>query len=520
MRIVALAGCCLLVVLLSPYAVSQASQLPSLSDFHKGVNFIPWSNRFATREADKTLSQLIRPMGVNWIAVNVRCVQTTVTSPVFQCPPHRQTATDADIFHVVQKAHALGMRVMLRVILPFQASGQWAGQLDFGDNDVAWNSWFDSYAKFMIHLATLAREAGMDYFTVGVELKGTSRRATNWRALIKAIREVYHGPLIYAANHGEEEKVTWWDAVDAIGVDAYYPLTRSTAPTVEQLKTAWVPIAASLERLSKRWERPVIFTEAGYQSLDGTARRPSGAEGWTLDLQEQADSYKALFEAFWGRSWWRGVYWWGWDTNPAQGGAGDYDFTANNKPAENIIRSYYGAPPRAPVARPAAREDEKYQLVIYDDVLGQGWQNRSWDSSVILDAREVVQSGTAAIKIEPRPWGALALEHPGVDTSPYRWLEFFIYAGQVTQRFMRVRTEYRPGDYAPDSGLVQRVNLSDPDYLEGGRFLPNTWQRVRIPLAELGASRSVIVRLIIQDNMGTGQPPYFIDRIRLLGALP
>ncbi len=40
------------------------------------------------------------------------------------------------------------------------------------------------------------------------------------------------GPLLYAANHGNELFVQWWDAVDIIGVDAYYPLAiTNSAPS-------------------------------------------------------------------------------------------------------------------------------------------------------------------------------------------------------------------------------------------------------------------------------------------------
>jgi hypothetical protein len=399
--------------------------------------------------------------------------------------------------------------------------GEWAGDVDFGYNEAAWEMWFNSYKEFMVPLARLARQLNVDSFSIGVELDGTTRRAAQWRNLIRAIRDVYPGPLLYAANWGKENKVTWWDAVDAIGVDAYYPLTRSTTPTVSELKTAWIPIANSLERLSKRWGRPIIFAEAGYMSVAGAAREPWRVTGdWTLDLQGQADAYRALLETFWDRSWWRGIYWWGWDTNPAQGGPGDHDFTANNKPAENVIRAFYGAPPRPPVVRRSVTEDKRTQLLIYDDGLGKGWHNASWHSIVNLESREVVQSGTSAIRIEARPWGALALAHRGIDTSRYFWLEFFINVGQVTQRFLRVRFEYKPGHYGPDSGLAKRVSPWDPEYLEGGRFLPNTWQRVRIPLADLGAARATIIRLIIHDSTGRGQPPFFIDRIRLVGALP
>ncbi len=35
------------------------------------------------------------------------------------------------------------------------------------------------------------------------------------------------GPLFPGANWGNEDNVQWWDAVDVVGVDAYYPIAPS-----------------------------------------------------------------------------------------------------------------------------------------------------------------------------------------------------------------------------------------------------------------------------------------------------
>jgi hypothetical protein len=63
-----------------------------------------------------------------------------------------------------------------------------------------------------------------------------------------------------------------------------------------------------------------------------------------VDLQEQADCYQAVLETFWGKSWFTGIYWWNWDTDPNKGGAGDADYTPHDKPAEEVLKSYYLAP--------------------------------------------------------------------------------------------------------------------------------------------------------------------------------
>jgi len=82
----------------------------------------------------------------------------------------------------------------------------------------------------------------------------------DWRSVISDVRGLYSGPLTYASNHsGEETSIKWWDAVDYIGVDAYYPLTYKNDPTVAELKTAWLTPTLTLENLSNQYNKPIIL---------------------------------------------------------------------------------------------------------------------------------------------------------------------------------------------------------------------------------------------------------------------
>ena len=60
-----------------------------------------------------------------------------------------------------------------------------------------------------------------------------------------------------------------------------------------------------------------------------------------IDLQEQADCYRAALETLWRQPWLAGIYWWNWDTDPAQGGPDDAGFTPHDKPAEELLKIYY-----------------------------------------------------------------------------------------------------------------------------------------------------------------------------------
>src|SRR5262249_4884897 len=146
-------------------------------------------------------------------------------------------------------------------------------QIDFGGDDRAWAGWFADYTRFITHYATLAEQLKVDYFVIGTELSGTVHRAEQWRSVVRRVRQIYKRPLTYGAlSYIEDETISWWDALDAIGVDAYYPLTWTTQPTLTQLKIGWIPALLDLESLSQRWRRPIILTEIGYMSVDGTNR--------------------------------------------------------------------------------------------------------------------------------------------------------------------------------------------------------------------------------------------------------
>jgi hypothetical protein len=64
-------------------------------------------------------------------------------------------------------------------------------------------------------------------------------RPDDWRRRIADVRRVYSGKLTYAVNwHREVEEVSFWDALDPIGVQGYFPLATAAVPTVDELETA------------------------------------------------------------------------------------------------------------------------------------------------------------------------------------------------------------------------------------------------------------------------------------------
>jgi hypothetical protein len=303
-----------------------------------------WQGNYASPASDQALAELAET-GTEWLSLIVTCYQETMTSTEITCDLPR-TPTDDDLAHALETARALGFRVMLKPHLDLNDDdSHWRGDIGAGFADEeTWAAWFAAYQAMIVGYAELAEAQGVDQFCVGTELAGTNHREEAWRVVVDAVRAVYSGPLIYASNHGQESSIAWWDALDYLGVDAYYALTSSTDPTLDDLKAAWRTRASRLQSLSQRVERPVVLTEIGYRSLDGANRAPwAWSNAGTVDLHEQALCYRAVLESFWGQPWLAGIYWWNWDTDPEQGGVEDAGYTPHGKPAETILEAYYRA---------------------------------------------------------------------------------------------------------------------------------------------------------------------------------
>jgi hypothetical protein len=327
-------------------AVDVASIAPAPVGFQKGMSYAAWwQDEYQHPWADESI-QALAATGSDWVAIVVTCYQETYTAVTITCDLPR-TPTDNDVIHAIRQAHALGLNVMLKPHLDLNNDpDRWRGHIGAGfATEAEWSAWFGSYQDFITHYAALAEKEDVEQFCVGTELVGTSYREAEWRQLIADVKEVYSGPLVYASNHsGEEQRVRWWDAVDYVGVDAYYPLTAKDDPSLTELKAAWDQPIATLQKLHDQYGKPIILTEIGYRSVDGANRQPwEWASPGEVDLQEQADCYRAALESLWGRPWLAGIYWWNWDTDPGQGGPNDNGFTPHGKPAEQLVKTYYQA---------------------------------------------------------------------------------------------------------------------------------------------------------------------------------
>ena len=237
----------------------------------------------------------IRSLGSNWIAIHpyggierdgrVSCRRRdgeTTEAPVWLTRP-------------IAEAHRQGMKILIKPHLAHWRSGfAWRGEIAF-DSEADWDRFFSTYTAWIAEVARFSR--GADAFAVGTELDRTvgvlnAGHAARWRAIISAVRDVFPGVLTYAANWTDYERVPFWDAVDLVGIQAYFPVVTDAkrrderrAPADAELEAGWQDILRRMRRFSRRVGQPILFTELGYNNAASAPYEPWDDEGGGPDAE-------------------------------------------------------------------------------------------------------------------------------------------------------------------------------------------------------------------------------------------
>ena len=226
---------------------------------------------WGSEEMAGTLDRLAE-LGVNWVAIHpyggIRGDGTVGQSRI-----DRLLEDPVWLTRAIEMAHERGLKILVKPHIAYWGSAfPWRGAIAF-ESGAQWNRFFATYTEWIVRVAEASR--GADAFAVGTELDGTESHEASWRGIIAAVRAATDAPLTYSANWNRYRALAFWDALDVIGVQAYFPLVDHEGPATEaEVRAGWARVIAELEEFSRAAGKRVVLGELGYNRSQRAAVEP------------------------------------------------------------------------------------------------------------------------------------------------------------------------------------------------------------------------------------------------------
>lgn len=286
----------------------------------------------------------IQSINANWIAVTPYAF-TKPNSPKvsFNHSRHWWGETEMGIIETILTAQQLGLKIIMKPHIWVMGQG-WAGEFDL-QSETDWKAWEKNYSNYILQFAKISDSLNVEMICIGTEYKkAVKKRPEFWLQLIENIRVFYKGEITYAANWDNYENVLFWNKLDYIGIDAYFPISQSKTPAISELEEKWQPILNQLKKFSIKNRKPILFTEFGYRSMNYTTAGHWEVENQdvVVNLEGQQNAIQALFNTFWDQDWFAGGFLWKWHADNKTGGVNDSHYTPQNKPVKERIKEWYG----------------------------------------------------------------------------------------------------------------------------------------------------------------------------------
>lgn len=255
------------------------------------------------------------------------------------------TASDASLISAIQQAHRLGLAVIVKPQVDL-LTGEWRAYLKPSDPA----RWFARYSAVIEHYARIAAQQHAAVLCIGAELIALSTDPAMepyWRVLIAGVRQRFKGPITYSANWGwnaavaEYSRIRFWDALDYLGISAYYPVAAGDDTTLREIVASWTAWRTiDIAPFQARWRKPVLFTEVGYRNLAGATHTPYAYQNdGQPDPAIQALGYQGFFVAWHAVGWVAGALFWSWNIDSV--GTRDTGFDVQGKPAAGVVDAWF-----------------------------------------------------------------------------------------------------------------------------------------------------------------------------------
>ncbi|MEM1157133.1 MAG: hypothetical protein AAF649_04190 [Verrucomicrobiota bacterium] len=114
-----------------------------------------------------------------------------------------------------------------------------------------------------------------------------------WQDLIRAVRKIYSGRLIYASNFDSYQNKGFWQQLDMMGINAYFKLNHSieelpVSTLYQTVNNTWQSVFSDISRFRQEQgleSQSLLFTEIGF-----TRRKLASVEPWSYGGKSVVES--------------------------------------------------------------------------------------------------------------------------------------------------------------------------------------------------------------------------------------
>jgi hypothetical protein len=303
-------------------------------DYSKGMNifFKPPRNTFTEADFSESLARL-KSDGINTVFLVPYYISENENSDDIDSTS--ETLPDSQLYRAIELSKRYGFSVILKPHIDLKNDVP-----RYKINPTNYSRWIINYKSFILRYLTIAVNAGLHDFVIGTELDDVVENE-KFYDFCDSIRNVYSMRLIYAASFNHFLSTGLWNHVDIIGVNAYFNLDDNLPPSISRLHETWNYWLNVISDFSALKGKPVIFTEVCYFSRSTAAQNPGTWSGNPpADCNVQKECYEALLSQACNFERIIGICWWQWELNKI-GGLSNNDATPRDKPAEEVLRSYW-----------------------------------------------------------------------------------------------------------------------------------------------------------------------------------
>jgi len=325
-------------IVYNPVAKRKLPYLQGFNFTHEGYQIF---NGYGSKMAAKSLER-VRELGSNVVAIVPYSWMGNPRVPTkLRFSQRAGSENDESVIHTIIQAKQYGLFTMLKPHV--WVSNSWPGEVEM-TTDQDWDLFFENYYQWISHYALMAEMYDVDALCIGVEFaSATLEQESHWRGLITKLRNIYSGNLTYAANWGDEfENVTFWDQLDLIGLNCYYPLSNKNQANQNELQQGFERVLNKADKVKSRYNKPLLITEIGFRSVEAPWIIPHEEAGdKNFSEGDQAKAYAAVFEVLAKSQVIDGIIWWKWPTNMEHRSEEDRRFVPYGKKSEEVIEHWF-----------------------------------------------------------------------------------------------------------------------------------------------------------------------------------